>query len=252
MKKFSLKALLTVLIVGTIGATIVFAATRGISSVALSNARVTVNGTTISLDRPMAMISLDNEEHAGLYMPFREFLEYLRYVVEWDGAENTVHIKTQNETIPSPLTTTPRKINQINWNSLALSEIYDGEIFELSGSNQAWRDRFSVNGRLTTIQSTLIDNTMVRGIILFENQMIIVHNNQYIVLDDLDTINRIAAVMNIDFDNSALSMMEAFGSWNNIESYLPFLSNDTIGELVEMYNSTRPITQHKNASDYFN
>lgn len=91
MKKLDAKSLIIGLIIGSIGITTVFAA-GGIKSAAFSNAKVTLNGVEISLSNSLVSIVKDDEEDAKLYMPVRELLENLGYTVNWDGAEASVNL----------------------------------------------------------------------------------------------------------------------------------------------------------------
>lgn len=94
MKKLDMKSLLVgfvIAIIGMIGMTSVYASTV-IKSASVSNARVTINGTVVSLTKPLVAIAMENEQDAGLYMPVRELLEYLGYTASWDNSSRTVNL----------------------------------------------------------------------------------------------------------------------------------------------------------------
>lgn len=91
MKKFDPKSIAFGFIIGTVGITTVFAA-NGIKSADISNAKVSLDGAVIPLNKPLVAVTKDNEENASLYMPVGELLEYLGYTVNWDGTENTVNL----------------------------------------------------------------------------------------------------------------------------------------------------------------
>ncbi len=78
-------------IIGTISVTTAFSAT-GIKSAKLSNARVTLDGVNVPLDRSLVAVTMDNETNASLYMPVRELLEYPGYTVKLDSTKNTVNL----------------------------------------------------------------------------------------------------------------------------------------------------------------
>ena len=139
--------------------------------------------------------------------------------------------------------------DQINWD-VDFNQIYDGEIFYASVINEDWLNRFRVGDTLTTHSSVWENSIMVRGIILFGPHLIILNNNQYIILDHIETIGQVKLAMNINFDDTPISL--AGLSWSFAKVYFPFVSNDIIERVVEVYNFQNIPSQHRNASDYFN
>lgn len=91
MKKFDVKSFVAGIIIGTMGITTVFAAT-GIQSAVLSDAKVTLNGESLPLGKPLISVTMDHEQNAGLYLPANELLEKLGYTVNYDGEKNTVDL----------------------------------------------------------------------------------------------------------------------------------------------------------------
>lgn len=91
MQKFSIKSAVIGFIMGTIGVTTVFAAT-GISSASLSNTKVYFYGQEVPLENSLVLISKEGEVNARMYMPMRELLEYMNFIVEWDAANNSVNL----------------------------------------------------------------------------------------------------------------------------------------------------------------
>ena len=98
MKKFSLKSIAIGLISGIAGTTAVLTvfATSSINSAVFSDAKVYLYGQEVSLENQLALIVKDGETDARLYMPVRELLEYMNFIVEWDGVANSVSL-TSND-----------------------------------------------------------------------------------------------------------------------------------------------------------
>lgn len=95
MKKFDVKSIALGFIIGTVGITSVFAS-DGIKSATLSNAKVTLDEVSVPLKNSLIEIVKDDEKGARLYMPVRELLEYLGYIVNWDGTNDTVNLVSNN------------------------------------------------------------------------------------------------------------------------------------------------------------
>ena len=56
-----------------------------------------------------------------------------------------------------------------------------------------------------------------------------------------------------DIDNKAIDIIQKTGNWTYIEPYLPYMSNEGIKNVVDIYNSKHmDVSEHKNASDYIN
>lgn len=56
-----------------------------------------------------------------------------------------------------------------------------------------------------------------------------------------------------DIDNKAIDIIQKTGNWTYIESYLPYMSEKGIKNVVNIYNSKHmDVSEHKNASDYIN
>ena len=54
-----------------------------------------------------------------------------------------------------------------------------------------------------------------------------------------------------DIDNKAIDIIQETGNWTYIEPYLPYMSNEGIKNVVDIYNSKHmDVSEHKNASDY--
>ena len=138
----------------------------------------------------------------------------------------------------------------INWD-IDLSQIYDGEIYDGVEIDHDWMDQFRINGTFTAHEGSYSNGIIYRGIILSGSRVVILNNNQYIILDDRETINRVTASMNFSFDETAILLMENRLQWEFMEAYFPFLSNETIEKLVGIYNSHHPANQHRSARDYF-
>ncbi|MCL2053892.1 MAG: hypothetical protein FWG90_05555 [Oscillospiraceae bacterium] len=168
-----------------------------------------------------------------------------KYVAELDNGKSQPNTNTSSE---------PKEnsISNISWDGLKLSEIYDGEIYDGSEINYAWMNKFRVKGNFVTIEGSYEDGIINQGVILSDKRIVIIHNNQYIILDDPDDIKRIGSEMNINFDKGAINLIKLTGNWDYAKDYLPFMSNDAIEEVVKLYNSNHPASQHKNAEDYFN
>lgn len=91
MKKFDVKSLAAGIIIGSLGITTVFAAT-GIKSASLNETKVTLNGASLSLNKSLISVTMDDEQNASLYVPANELLEKLGYSVYFDAAKNTINL----------------------------------------------------------------------------------------------------------------------------------------------------------------
>ena len=94
MKKFDLKSMAAGFVIAVIGAAAVFTvnATGTIRSASFTTTRVYFYGNQVPLDNPLVSIVAEGEANARLYMPLRELLEYMNFIVEWDGQNNSVNL----------------------------------------------------------------------------------------------------------------------------------------------------------------
>lgn len=111
MKKFDIKSIAVGLVIGMIGASVVFvaektnqttisekksdtvyAAAAGIKSATISNDKVYFNGKEIKLEKPLVRVVKDGSSKAELYMPMNELLEYMNFKVEWDSKVDSVYL----------------------------------------------------------------------------------------------------------------------------------------------------------------
>lgn len=182
------------------------------------------------------------------YISVVDFAELFGIDVYFDDLNETVYL----DSAPSqgrPDDTAAMTRGPINWN-VDLSQIYDAEVFDGSEIDRDWVERFRLDGTLTTHQGHFNDGIIFQGIILSGSRVVILTNNQYIILEDRETINRVTAYMNFNFDETALLLIGDDLQWEWFEAYLPFLSDETIERAVEIYNSNRPASQHRYAGDY--
>lgn len=91
MKKFNVKSFVAGILVGAMGLSTAFAAT-GIKSAILSDTTVTLKGASLSLDKPMILVTMDDEQTPVQYMPAEEILGKLGYDVHYDKAKNTIDL----------------------------------------------------------------------------------------------------------------------------------------------------------------
>ena len=94
MKKFDIKSMLVGFTIAAIGAATVFTvnATTTIRSASFTTTRVYFYDNEVPLENPLVSIVTEGETHARLYMPLRELLEYMNFIVEWDGQNNSVNL----------------------------------------------------------------------------------------------------------------------------------------------------------------
>lgn len=106
MKPFHAKSFVAGLIIGTMGITTAFAAT-GIASATLSGTQISLNGTSLSLGRPLISVTMEGEQEASLYVPATETFTNLGYAVNYDSAKNTLdlipHSTISHETVDGSL-----------------------------------------------------------------------------------------------------------------------------------------------------
>ena len=98
MKKINLKSMMVGFFIGVIGmatALTVFAST-GIRSAILSDTRVYFYGQQVPLENQLILIAKYGEANAQMYMPLRELLEYMNFIVEWDGENNSINLTMRN------------------------------------------------------------------------------------------------------------------------------------------------------------
>ena len=94
MKKFDPKSMVVGFVIGIIGVAAVFTvnAASTIRSASFATTKVYFYGNEVPLENPLASIVGEGETNARLYMPLRELLEYMNFIVEWDGQNNSVNL----------------------------------------------------------------------------------------------------------------------------------------------------------------
>lgn len=144
MKKFDMKSAVFGFIIGTIGITAALTtvfATSGIRSANFSNARVYFYGQEVPLENQLVSIVREGESNARLYMPLRELLEYMNFIVEWDSETNSVNLTMRGNPgthSPSTSTTTGLTSNTLPQNDADRRAI---SIIESSGTWSSEIDR---------------------------------------------------------------------------------------------------------------
>ena len=63
-----------------------------IKSAQFAETKVYFYGKEVELKNPLVSIVADGESNARLYMPLRELLEFMNFVVDWDGENNSVNL----------------------------------------------------------------------------------------------------------------------------------------------------------------
>lgn len=91
MKKFDIKSLILGFIIGTIGITTIFAA-GGIKSAEFNSSKVYFYGKEVPLKSQLVSIVKDGESNVQIYMPMKELLEYMNFVVEWNKEDNSINL----------------------------------------------------------------------------------------------------------------------------------------------------------------
>ena len=198
MKKFDFKSMVLGFVIAIIGATTVLTvnAASSIRSASFSQARVYWLGQEVPLENPLVSVLAEGETNARLYMPLRELLEFMNFIVEWDGQNNRVNLSMRGMT--------------------------------------------GGTGGSTSIHS---NNNQTQPYAWDGNR---VYSGGY--SEDPATLSQAEA------DRRAADIMQRTGNWSFIESYLPYMSNQGITRMVDIFNSKRPnhSQQHRNAQDYFN
>lgn len=91
MKKFDVKSVALGFIIGTIGITTAFAAS-GIKSATFNSSKVYFYGKEVPLKNQLVSIVKDGETNAQMYMPMRELLEYMNFIVEWNANDSSINL----------------------------------------------------------------------------------------------------------------------------------------------------------------
>ena len=91
MKMFEAKSFVAGVLVGALGLTTAFGAT-GIKSAGLNDMTITLKGASLSLDRSLVWVSINDEENPSLYVPADEVFEKLGYGVHYDNVRKTVDL----------------------------------------------------------------------------------------------------------------------------------------------------------------
>ena len=94
MKKFDFRSMAIGFAIAIFGAAAVFTvnASSQISSASFAATRVFFYGNEVLLKNPLVSIVTEGETDARLYMPLRELLEYMDFIVEWDGQNDSVNL----------------------------------------------------------------------------------------------------------------------------------------------------------------
>ncbi|MCL2852827.1 MAG: hypothetical protein FWE20_07325 [Defluviitaleaceae bacterium] len=184
--KLNIKSAAVGFLIGTIGVTTVFAST-GISSANFSAARVYFYGREVPLENQLILITKDGETSAQMYMPMRELLENMNFIVEWDSENNAVNLTMMGN--PGAVTNSPGESGNVQpqW-------IEPGVLFGFEEH-----------------PSTLAQNEAGRR---------------------------------------AIDIMQRTGNWRFIEVYLPYISNEDIQAVVDIFNSRQNPNNRKRAADY--
>jgi len=134
MKKFSVQSMLIGFILGVVGMTGAFAvfAAAEISSANFSTARVYFYGQEVPLENSLVLITKGGETSASMYMPVRELLEYMNFIVEWDGANNVINLTMRG----NPGTGTNNSMNQNASSNSTSPQAWSGQGVYAGGYNE--------------------------------------------------------------------------------------------------------------------
>lgn len=329
MKKFDLKSIALGLAICTVGITTVFAA-NGIKSAAFNSSKINFYGQEVPLQNQLVSIVKDGDTIPQMYMPVRELLEYMNFIVEWNEKDSSINLTMKEDT---KIGKNVRNINNngVEYYNYVSSEISQSEADDkgiaIMSSSGTWGsqidallpymtptgvekvvtiylDRHLFQG-ITTPQAAEQVASTIDGALKYmtedakkvalerisaysaesnQNNNVSTpenitqttpNNNQvnnssstnnYVGTDGVAWSNNcIQTVGNtvVWFNNEspdlltqeeagqrAVHIMQNTGTWKMIEAYLPYMSNTDIVRMVDIYNSKRPASQHKNASDY--
>ncbi|MBW6410660.1 hypothetical protein [Clostridium weizhouense] len=139
MKKFDVKSIVVGLMIGVIGASVVFTIEKtklntkvaavpvveekksetitnaegatissgeGIKSVSITKDKIYFNGNEINLKDPLISIVKEKDSEAELYMPMSELLEYMNFKVEWNSKDNFVNLTMNGQNYPKNIEVT--------------------------------------------------------------------------------------------------------------------------------------------------
>ena len=186
MKKFDFKSVVLGFVIAFIGLTVAHTvnAANFIREASFSQVKLYWLGQEVPLENPLISIVADGDTEAILYMPVREFLEFMNFVVEYDVQNDRVNLS----------------------------------MIGMAGDSQtqpyAWNGIGVYSGGYSEHPSTLSQ---------------------------------------AEVDRRAADIMQRTGNWSYVEPYLPYMSNQGITRMVNIFNSKRPNPrQHRNAQDYFN
>jgi len=144
MKQLNIKSAVFGFIIGVIGVTTVLttvSAAGRIRSADFVNTSVYFYGQAVPLENQLVSIVREGESNARLYMPIRELLEYMNFIVEWDAETNSVNLtmgdntSTQYSPISTPIQQTTNASPQNDADRSAIS------IIERSGTWSSEIDR---------------------------------------------------------------------------------------------------------------
>ena len=94
MRKYDLKSMVIGFAIAAIAAATVFTvnAASTIRSASFTTTKVYFYGNEVPLENPLVSIVAEGETNARLYMPLRDLLEYMNFIVEWNGQDNSVNL----------------------------------------------------------------------------------------------------------------------------------------------------------------
>ena len=91
MKKFDGRSFVAGIVVGTLGITTAFGATS-IRSASLSSRQITLKGVSLSPEKPLVEVTMDDEQASVLYVPAEEVFEKLGYGIHYDSTGNIIDL----------------------------------------------------------------------------------------------------------------------------------------------------------------
>ena len=149
MRKYDLKSVFLGFVIAFVGLTAVYTvnATSSIRSASYSQTKVYWLGQEIPLENPLVSVVAEGETNARLYMPLRELLEFMNFIVEFDGQNNKVNLSmrglTGNVSADSSAYSNNNQTQPYAWDSTG---IYSGGYSEDPATlSQAEADRRAVD-----------------------------------------------------------------------------------------------------------
>jgi hypothetical protein len=194
----------------------------------------------------------EGDSEPELYLPMEELLEYMQFNFEWNRKDNAVYL-TMNG---------PSKTAEKHRNDAADS----GNVGIKSAEFNTCKVYY--NGKDLGLKKPLV--TIVKEgdsepQLYMPMDEILEYMHFKVEWNTKD--NAVNLIMNgqnkqenIDIkpnssdnenDKEAIEIMQKTGNWGYIEKYLPYMSADGVGKVVDIYNSKHSnVTEHKKASDY--